>query len=393
MTPNAQARQLYQEYGTYRCDALRPTTCVHRILLGELEQIVAGSRGLVRMEELGASLEGRSINLLRVGTGPKTILCWSQMHGDETTATMALCDILQFLSACGRERSWVATMLEQVTIAMIPMLNPDGAEAGRRVTAAQVDVNRDAKALLTPEGRILRETHRALRPAFGFNLHDQEVRSVGSTKKVAALALLAPSPDEKRSRPISRLRAMRVCALISRALAPFADGHIATFTDGYESRSFGDRMQSWGTSTILIESGHWPNDREKNEIRKLNFVALLVAMRGIAGGTYQDAELEHYHALKPNGTSVLDVIIRNVHLTHPSGWSMRADIGLSLEPETNRCSATPVARIVEVGDLHTYGALQMIEGSARHLAHTEVTVGRTIPLSGLHDLLQLYDGG
>lgn len=393
MTTATQARQLYQEYGTYRIGALRPATCVHLTVTEELRQIVAGSGGLVAMDELGASLEGRSIYLLRAGRGPKTVLCWSQMHGDETTATMALCDILQFLSACGRERSWVSVMLEQITIAMIPMLNPDGAEAGRRVTAAQVDINRDARALMTPEARILRETHRALRPAFGFNLHDQEVRSVGSTKKVAALAFLAPSPDEKRSRPISRLRAMRVCALMARSLAPFAEGHIATFADGYEPRSFGDRMQSWGTSTVLIESGHWPKDREKNEIRRLNFVALLVAMRGIADGTYQDAELEHYHALKPNGTSVLDVIIRNVRLKHPSGWSMRADIGLSLEPETNRIGADPLARIVEVGDLHTYGALQTIEGSARRLAHSEVTVGRTIPLSALHDLLQLYSGG
>jgi hypothetical protein len=185
---------------------------------------------------------------------------------------------------------------------------------------------------------------------------------------------------------------MRVCALMARSLSQFIDGHIATYDDAYEPRAFGDRMQSWGTSTILIESGHWPKDPEKAQIRKLNFVGLLVALHSIATGSYQDVELEHYHALKQNGTQLLDVIIRNVRLSHPSGWSMRADIGVSLEPEANRRSANPVARIVEVGDLHTFAALQTYDGSARRLAHGEVAIDRRLPLSDLLDLLQLYQG-
>lgn len=390
MTPNSQAKQLFQEYDGVRLPHLRPSTCIHRTIVHELEHLAARSHEVVTMEELGSSLEGRSINLLRAGTGPKTVLLWSQMHGDEPTATLALCDLIHYLILHGRERSWVRSMLEQITIAMVPMLNPDGAEASRRQNAVHVDVNRDARGLTTPEARILRETHRALAPAFGFNLHDQELRSVGSSKKVAALALLAPPPDERRSRPISRLRAMRVCALIARTLGQFIDNHIATYDDAYEPRAFGDRMQSWGTSTVLIESGHWPKDPEKEQIRKLNFVGLLVALHSIATGSYQDIELEHYHALKPNGTQLLDVIIRNVRLSHPSGWSTRADIGLSLEPELNRRSAAPVAKIVEVGDLHTFAALQTFDGSARRLSHTEVTIDRRLPLADLLDLLQLY---
>jgi hypothetical protein len=390
MTPNAIAKQLFNDYDEFALSHLRPSLCKHTTIVHEVERLVAQSNGLLSLEELGASLEGRAIPLVRAGAGPKQVLLWSQMHGDETTATLALCDILNFLVETTRDHSWSRTMLEGITIAAIPMLNPDGAETVRRENATHTDLNRDAKALATPEGRILRETHRALKPVFAFNLHDQELRSVGMTKKVAALAFLAPPADERRGRPIARLRAMRVCALMARALHQFVEGHIATYDDAYETRAFGDRMQSWGTSTVLLESGHWPQDPEKKFVRKLNVIALLVALHAIATGTYQDVELEHYHALKQNGTLLYDLIIRNVTVVHASGWSTRADLGVSLEPEANRRSAAPVATIKEVGDLHTHAGLQTIDGSARRISPAEIAVEQRLPLADLLDILQLY---
>ncbi len=390
MTPNALARQIYAGYDEFALSHLGPLLCKHSTVAEEVERAVARSNGLLGLEELGTSLEGRSISLVRAGTGAKQVLLWSQMHGDETTATLALCDILNFLAETGRDRSWIRTMLDGIAIAAIPMLNPDGAEAVRRENATHIDLNRDARALATPEGRILRETHRALRPVFAFNLHDQELRSVGTTKKVAALAFLAPPPDEKRSRPISRLRAMRICALMAGALHQFVEGHIAAYDDSFEARAFGDRMQSWGTSTILIESGHWPQDPEKKFIRKLNVVALLVALHAISTGAYQDVELEQYHALKMNGTLVYDLVIRKVRVVHASGWSTRVDLGVSLEPEENRRSSAPIATIKEIGDLHAHAGLQALDGSARNITAADVAVERRMPLTDLLDLLQLY---
>src|SRR5262245_18097826 len=45
------------------------------------------------LECVGESLEHRSIDLITVGTGPFRVLLWSQMHGDEPTATAALFDV------------------------------------------------------------------------------------------------------------------------------------------------------------------------------------------------------------------------------------------------------------------------------------------------------------
>ena len=64
------------------------------------------------LEQIGESVEGRSIHHLRVGSGPTAVLLWSQMHGDEPTATAALFDIFKYLDT-HRDDAEVRRMLSQ----------------------------------------------------------------------------------------------------------------------------------------------------------------------------------------------------------------------------------------------------------------------------------------
>jgi len=389
MTPKALAAYLYSTYEQYRLTYLQPGTCKHEVIIPELNQIVAQGSGLFTFQEIGRSMEGRSITMVSFGRGAKRAFLWSQMHGDERTATLALMDIFNFLGQRAKEEEWVQDLLEQLTIYVVPMVNPDGAERVQRQTAAQIDMNRDARMLATPEARILSDVHRRLSPAFGFNLHDQPLYSVGPTAKVAALSLLAPALDEERSSPISRVRAMRVGALISCVLAPYIEGHIARYDDGFEPRAFGDMFQARGTSTLLIESGQWPNDPDKTFIRKLNFVALLTSLRSIGNGSYQDVEMDYYTLLKPNGKMLFDILIRGVVLESPGGWSHSADLGLLFTPLANGKHSRTVS-IKEVGDLSGHHALETIEASGRKLSTSSVAIDQNVELHSLLDLLQLY---
>src|SRR3972149_2499106 len=52
---------------------------------------------LFSVEQLGVSVEGRSINHVWFGRGPMHVLLWSQMHGDEPTATAALFDLFEYV--------------------------------------------------------------------------------------------------------------------------------------------------------------------------------------------------------------------------------------------------------------------------------------------------------
>ena len=390
MTPSALAQHLYSAYEEYALAEATPRHCKHAVVIPLLKNLVRESGGFLRIDNAGKSAEGRSVHLVSCGGGARRILLWSQMHGDEPTATLALLDMLSFLVARAGQDTWIREMLSDVTLMAIPMLNPDGAERFQRRTAGGIDMNRDALALVTPEAALLKNMQRRLKPMFGFNLHDQELSSVGESRCVTAVGLLAPALDERLSTPLVRLRAMRVAALIARSLGQFAAGHIARYKDDFEPRAFGDSMQGWGTSTVLIESGHWPGDREKKYIRKLNFVALLTAMKAIGDGAYQDVDLDHYRDLPENGKRLFDIIIKDVSVRHDAGARFQADIGLMVEPANNRHSTKPVVTIKDLGDLSTFGALEIIAGGKRSIAASRVAVDRVLLLSRLLDELQLY---
>ncbi|MBX2991580.1 MAG: peptidase M14 [Bacteroidetes bacterium] len=391
-TPNTLARHLFSVYEHYRVDHLGPHNCNHTNIREAVAACVSNSKGLLRVEQIGSSLEGRSINLITCGKGSKRVLLWSQMHGDEYTATLALMDILNLLVRRSSEEKWIHEMLEESTLYVLPMLNPDGAERRQRRTAQNIDMNRDARALITPEAQLLRTLQHRLKPQFGFNLHDQELWAVGDSKEVSAIALLAPALDRKRSTPMVRVRAMRVAALLTRVLAQFIPKNLATYDDAFEPRAFGDNMQLWGTSTVLVESGHWPGDREKKFIRKLNFVGILTALRCIANGSYQDAELDLYKDLPQNGKAIYDIIVRDVVLKHSLNgmpdWTQSVDIGLSIPANTNPNPV--VATVKDIGDLSTYATLETINGTKRSISSSILKLEQEIPLSRLLDALQLY---
>src|SRR5690606_2922601 len=79
--------------------------------------------GDLAVEVIGHSVEGRALHHLRLGTGPTGVLLWSQMHGDEPTATVALFDLLKYLHR-HRDEPVVRRLLERLTLHIIPMLHP-----------------------------------------------------------------------------------------------------------------------------------------------------------------------------------------------------------------------------------------------------------------------------
>jgi hypothetical protein len=362
---------------------LTPSGCTHAVIMAEVERIVAASEGTLVLQPLGQSIEGRGVNIISAGNGPRTILLWSQMHGDEPTATLAILDILNLLSTQSHF-PWIAQLLRGVRLLFIPMLNPDGAERRQRHNAVGIDVNRDASAAVSPEAQALLRACRQHKPEFGFNLHDQELRSIGNPAWPVALALLAPPFDPQRSLSHVRLRAMRIGAVVVKALKQFAEGRITRYADDYEVRAFGDSFQSAGVSTLLIESGQWPNDPDKAVIRKLNVIALLAAFWSIATGSYEDTDMDLYTTLPQNGELMFDLLIRGVTVRHPRGWEGDADVGVQFVRNTDN------AMIKEIGDLRSCGGLEVHNLNKRILPAELCTPGATVKRQLIYDLLQIY---
>lgn len=302
-------------YVKYKEEALYHRRFKHE----DIDSLIKTKRdgGAFAVTQIGASAEGRSIYELEYGDGDIKVMLWSQMHGDEPTATMALFDLFNFLESDGGEEAEVRALLkEKLHIHVIPMLNPDGAELYIRRNAQSVDLNRDARVGQTVEGKLLLERGQAVKPHFGFNLHDQSIYyHVPNTQNPVAIAMLAPAYNVERDINESRGNAMRLIAGMNQLLQQYIPDAVAKYDDTYSPRGFGDKFQSWGASTVLIESGGLKGDPEKQEIRRLNFVIILNSLIEIAQGSYGQYDIEGYDDIPFNASSLLhDVVLKGVDL-------------------------------------------------------------------------------
>jgi hypothetical protein len=336
-----------------------------------LERTCAGSNGVLGLATAGRSFEGRTICSVSAGSGGTRVLLWSQMHGDESTATRALGDIFRYLAGTSAE-PLTRVLLSKLTILALPMLNPDGAERCTRRTAQSIDMNRDALALRTPEARLLTSTAARFGPSVSFNLHDQELSTTGDGREITALALLAPAFDASRSDNPSRAAAKKVASYLAGIAGELAPGRIARYDDAFEPRAFGDTFQRKGYGTVLIESGHARGDAGKMSIRKMNFVAILAALERIAESTIDATPTAAYDRLPGNGKRAYDVIVRNVTVNSPGG-PYTADLGISRQVDTH---PEEPPRLVDAGDLGIFSGMEEFNGSGAEVDAAELVLNR-----------------
>ncbi len=328
--------------------------------------------GRLAVAEVGRSMQGRALRTVTFGAGPVTVFLWSQMHGDEATATMALADVFAFLAS--PEPSPLRDRIAQgLTVTVLPMLNPDGAEIFQRENAGGIDINRDVRRLASPEARTLKAVRDRLRPDFGFNLHDQNARTRVGNGEPAAIALLPPPADQARSYGPVRSRARQVAAWLAADFGNAVAGRIAKYDDTFNPRAFGDQMQAWGTSTVLIESGALPDDPEKQRLRTLHAAALLGVLEAIATRSFERADPARYESLPFNRGGAYDLLVVGGSLVVPGVGPLRADLAINFDDSVARTGG----RIREVGDLETAVALDTLDLGGKFLHPMPDAVLRT----------------
>jgi len=278
--------------------------------------------------ESGKSVLGEPIFRLTLGTGPISILMWSQMHGNESTTTRAVTDLIAFL---GTENSLARDLLKACTITILPMLNPDGARAYTRINAAGIDLNRDARDLSQPESVVLRKEFERVAPDFCFNLHDQRtIFNVGASASPATVSFLAPAFDEKRSVAGCRELSMKLIAGINHRLQQLIPGQVGRYDDTFNPNCVGDSFQSLNTPTVLFEAGHYPGDYERERTREYIFHALLQALQLIATGDLSESSTDHYFAIPENNKRYLDILVRNPALLNGQ-WEEGISLGIQFK--------------------------------------------------------------
>lgn len=388
-------QSLYYNYEMFKEHALQNRLFKHSDIVKLISNLKKNK--IFEVNVVGKSVEGREIYLLSIGSGKKKIFLWSQMHGDEPTATMALFDIFNFFSDTINYQDIKKQILSNTKIYFMPMVNPDGAEVFKRRNALSIDLNRDANRLQTPEAKTLMSVFDSLKADFGFNLHDQNHRyTAGNTFKSAAISFLAPPINYEKQVDLVRLNAIKLIGSLFKMLNRYVPGHIAKYSDDYEPRAFGDTFQKKGTSTILVESGGWQNDPEKQFLRKLNFILLLSAIKQISENSFQNISEAIYESIPFNEEKLFDVVLRNLTM-NKNGNKIKVDIGINFEEilTSDKKNLYRKASIEDIGDLSVYYGYTDVDLNGYELAEVKTYREKTFLLNEIKSLslTEIYKKG
>lgn len=263
----------------------------------------------------GYSAEGLPVYNITVGTGANRIFIWSQMHGNESTTTKAIFDFLNFLTQ-GSEQA--ATLLQNFSFYILPLVNPDGARLYTRENANRVDLNRDSVNLSQPESKLLRQAFENFKPDYCYNMHDQRtIFGVGEGRaKPATVSFLAPSYNEEREINPCRQAAINLIAAMNDTLQKYIPEQVGRFDDSFNINCIGDMFQSLGVPTVLFEAGHYENDYEREITRKMIFFALFSGFITINENVLVVNRNSDYFNIPQNKIVFYDFIYKKVKINY-----------------------------------------------------------------------------
>ncbi len=133
-----------------------------------LDQI--DGKGPVKVTVEGRSAANRPVYLVHLNRGGEKaawrVLFYAQQHGDEVSGKDALLYMIRTIVEKPE------SLPESVDLWIMPMLNPDGAEANSRRNDAGADLNRDHLSLLQPETQALYRVCRRVLPHIAVDCHE-----------------------------------------------------------------------------------------------------------------------------------------------------------------------------------------------------------------------------
>ncbi|MEO8376092.1 MAG: DUF2817 domain-containing protein [Candidatus Sumerlaeota bacterium] len=99
-----------------------------------------------RAGEIGKSVEGRPLRVLVLGKGPEVVLIMATIHGNENAGTPLIQKLVEFIDRH-------PDVLQNRTVVLMPVVNPDGYFHDQRFNMHRVDLNRNFPASNRDEWR------------------------------------------------------------------------------------------------------------------------------------------------------------------------------------------------------------------------------------------------
>ena len=230
-----------------RCNFQRVTP--HDSLLLYLQSLTAASPRLT-VEIIGKTVQGKSIPMVHfapTGSGPKIkVLLFCQQHGNEPSGKEAALMLLGKLASGASDAA-----LSNLNLFVIPSVNPDGNEAGKRANANGADLNRDHLLLSQPEVRAIHAAFARVQPEVTLDVHEysayrKEFRSVGYVR----------AADEQFGAPTNLNVSSKIVEYALKQLFPFLQKELAKrgvlFSNYFKMDGPADTVRA---STTSIDDG------------------------------------------------------------------------------------------------------------------------------------------
>jgi hypothetical protein len=126
--------------------------------------------GFITVSEETRTAKGRSVFLVHLGRGGNAarwrVLFYAQQHGDEPSGKDALLFMIRDIAANNK------LLAKEVDLWIMPMVNPDGAEAKERRNANGADLNRDHILLAQAESEALHRVCKRVLPHVAVDCHE-----------------------------------------------------------------------------------------------------------------------------------------------------------------------------------------------------------------------------
>lgn len=148
---------------------------VTRLVALENEDASSG-RGRLKVGSIGKSVLGKDIVLVTLknpsteNTSTKKLFIICRQHGDEPATTEAMMKLIRDMDTDNSTQT--LDLLSKVSFYIVPMVNPDGADAFTRRNANGADLNRDWLYLSQPETRAVKEMVDIVKPDIILDEHE-----------------------------------------------------------------------------------------------------------------------------------------------------------------------------------------------------------------------------
>jgi len=339
------------------------------ITLEHINPLLKEYKDVFEISSLGVSELEKNIFSIKIGSGKKKVLAWSQMHGNETTTTKAIFDFIKFIQQKDIFQDEIRAFLKEYNLHIIPILNPDGAECYTRENSNSVDLNRDAQDLSQKESKILDNAFKTIQPDLCLNLHGQRTIFGLENGLPATISFLSPAANKEREVTPSRIKAMKLIVKMNKTLQKYIPGQVGRYNDSFNINCFGDYFQMKGVPVILFEAGHYQDDYLREKTREYIFYTFLTLFEIIDS---LEGDEKEYFSIPENKKNYKDIILKNVRFNE---YDKPFSIAIQYVEELSNGKINFIPKLENIGEFDSfYGHIEIQGNNEEVLVNSQNSV-------------------